>query len=120
MVIRKRMNLQNLEKYKIMQMVGISASTASLWLKCFRQLLAHMVVETQDCTIGGEGVIVQIDESKFGKRKYNRGHRVNGTWVFGGVEKNAGAWGNNKFFAIAVPDRTRETLVPIIQRYLKI
>ena len=36
--------------------------------------------------IGGEGIIVEIDESKFGKRKYNRGHRVEGVWVVGGVE----------------------------------
>ena len=28
--------------------------------------------------IAGEGKIVQIDESKFGKRKYHRGHHVEG------------------------------------------
>ena len=38
--------------------------------------------------IGGAGVDVEIDESKFGKRKYHKGHRVKGAWVFGGVEKN--------------------------------
>ena len=31
--------------------------------------------------VGGEGKVVQIDESKFGKRKYHRGHRVEGQWV---------------------------------------
>ncbi|KAI7863507.1 uncharacterized protein EV154DRAFT_586631 [Mucor mucedo] len=29
---------------------------------------------------------IQIDESKFGKRKHHRGHRVEGVWVFGMVE----------------------------------
>ncbi|KAG1125074.1 hypothetical protein G6F37_013952 [Rhizopus arrhizus] len=29
---------------------------------------------------------IQIDESKFGKRKYNRGSRRDGVWVFGMVE----------------------------------
>ena len=37
--------------------------------------------------IGGNGVEVEIDESKFGKHKYYRGHRVEGQWVFGGREK---------------------------------
>ena len=29
--------------------------------------------------IGGEGKVVQIDESKFGKRQYHRGHHVKGS-----------------------------------------
>ena len=37
--------------------------------------------------IGGNGVEVEIDESKFGKCKYYRGHQVEGQWVFGGPEK---------------------------------
>lgn len=37
--------------------------------------------------IGGPGRTVEIDESKFGKRKYHRGKRVDGVWVFGGIER---------------------------------
>jgi hypothetical protein len=37
--------------------------------------------------IGGNGMIVEIDESKFGKRKYSRGHRVEGVWILGMIEK---------------------------------
>ena len=41
-----------------------------------------------DCEkIGGPGKTVEIDESKFGKRKYHRGKRVEGVWVFGGIER---------------------------------
>ena len=35
--------------------------------------------------IGGEGKIVEIDESKFEKRKYNLGRVAEGQWVFGGI-----------------------------------
>ena len=53
--------------------------------------------------IGGEGKIVQIDESKFGKRKYHRGHHVEGQWVFGRIEQDS-----RKHFMMAVA-RTKET-----------
>ncbi len=37
--------------------------------------------------IGGPGIRVQIDETKVGKRKFNRGRRMDGQWVFGGSEE---------------------------------
>ncbi|KAK3877360.1 hypothetical protein Pcinc_017915 [Petrolisthes cinctipes] len=36
--------------------------------------------------IGGPWKIVEIDESKFWRRKYNVGHFVEGQWVFGGIQ----------------------------------
>jgi hypothetical protein len=56
-----------------------------------------MVVQT-DCRIGGEGILVQIDESKFGKRKVaanRRGHRVE-TQSGGGVRVWCGRKGAGK------------------------
>ena len=50
---------------------------------------------------------MQIGESKFGKRKYHRGHKVEGQWVFGGIEE--GSW---KRFMFAVDDRSEATLLP--------
>jgi transposase-like protein len=61
--------------------------------------------------IGGEGIEVQIDETKLGKRKYNRGHRIDGVWILAGVEKTA----ERKVFLVRVPDRTAETLLEIIR-----
>ncbi|KCZ78038.1 hypothetical protein H311_00942 [Anncaliia algerae PRA109] len=37
--------------------------------------------------IGGPNLIVEINESKFGKGKYNKGYRVEGVWVLGLVER---------------------------------
>ena len=39
------------------------------------------MVETEDTSIVGENIIVEVDESKLGKRKYNRGHKIEGVWV---------------------------------------
>jgi hypothetical protein len=37
--------------------------------------------------MGGSGMIVQVDESKFSKRKYNVGRFVKSVWVIGGLMK---------------------------------
>ncbi len=68
--------------------VGVSPNTITNWTNSLRGLVAWDIenLDLADAPIGGEGIIVEIDESKFGKRKYNRGHRVEGVWVVGGVE----------------------------------
>ncbi|KCZ78422.1 hypothetical protein H311_00543 [Anncaliia algerae PRA109] len=37
----------------------------------------------------GSNIIVEIDESKFGRRMYNKGHHVEGVWMIGCVERKA-------------------------------
>lgn len=63
--------------------------------------------------LGGSGRTVEIDESKFGKRKYNRGHRVEGKWVFGGVERESGTC-----FMIPVDNRGKDVLLCIIKHFI--
>ena len=38
--------------------------------------------------IGNDNEIIEIDESKFGKRKYNKGHIVKNVWDFWLFERN--------------------------------
>ncbi|KAF8790531.1 hypothetical protein HNY73_005540 [Argiope bruennichi] len=64
-------------------------STLSDWRQFINERILEYVEENSE-KIGGVGKIVEVDESKFGKRKYNRGHRVEGQWVFGGVERGSG------------------------------
>ncbi|RWS19021.1 uncharacterized protein B4U80_00420, partial [Leptotrombidium deliense] len=64
--------------------------------------------------LGGPGKIVEIDESKFGKRKYNKGHYIEGAWVFGGIERGTG-----EIFLEVVADRTKATLLPLIDKWIE-
>ncbi|KAG0418335.1 hypothetical protein DMUE_6402, partial [Dictyocoela muelleri] len=84
--------------------------------KTIRRILISIgkIIETynEHYKIGGEGVIVEVDESKFGRRKYNRGHRVEGTWIVGGVERSS----LRRFFLEKVVTRDAITLQGIIQR----
>ena len=66
------------------------------------------------CLLGGVGRTVEIYESKFGKRKYHRGQRVEGQWVFGGYERETGSC-----FLIPVEDRSSSTLLDIIKEWIK-
>jgi hypothetical protein len=59
--------------------------------------------------IGGPNKTVEIYESKFGRRKYHRGHPVKGQWVFGGVERGSG-----RIIFVPVPDRITDTLTAIL------
>lgn len=68
------------------------------------------------CQIGGPGEVVEIDESKFYTRKYHRGRVLSGTdgWVFGGIQRS-----NKECFMVRVKDRSKDTLLPLIEQYIK-
>ena len=45
--------------------------------------------------------------------KYNRGKKVDGVWVFGGVERGTG-----KCFLVVVENRTADTLLQVIRDWI--
>lgn len=73
-------------------------------------ILNHM---EQQGTIGGPGQIVQIDEALLGRRKYNRGRVVRGTWVLGMIAED----GCVRFEI--VEDRKAKTFEEVILRNVK-
>ncbi|KCZ80316.1 hypothetical protein H312_02284 [Anncaliia algerae PRA339] len=64
--------------------------------------------------IGGEKIIVEIDESKLGKVRYNKGHRVDGVWIFGMVERTIA----RKIVLVKVYNRKKETLEEFAFKYI--
>ena len=85
-----------------------------LWLAYLRDVCNYTVMQ-ESKQIGGPGIHVEFDESKFGKRKYYRGKRVKGQWVFGGRETN----NKSKVFMVPVKKRNAKTFVPIIEKWTK-
>ena len=61
--------------------LGISHMTIADWYNFPREVCIS-ILENFSEQIGGPGKIVGIDESKFSKRKFHKGRRVDGMWMF--------------------------------------
>ncbi|KAJ8971098.1 hypothetical protein NQ314_000880 [Rhamnusium bicolor] len=81
----------------------LSSSTVVDWSNFCREVCIACIVDASEC-IGGPGIVVEIDEAKMGKRKYNRGRIIDGQWVFGGFERES-----KKCFFVPVENRTKDT-----------
>ena len=85
------------------------AETVVDWYNLCREVCSE-VIGNENVKVGGPGKVVEIDESKFGKRKYYKGRRKDGVWVFGGIERDS-----KNCFLTTVEDRNADTLIPIIK-----
>jgi transposase-like protein len=92
----------------------INTKTISRLLKRTAKFLIPKVMNCQD-KIGGNNSVVEIDESKFGKRKYNRGHRVEGVWILGMIEKT----GQKRIRLLTLENRTKDGLLELIKQHVK-
>jgi len=75
----------------------------------------QLQVERNVGKFGGERKIVELDESCFFKRKNNKGRIQKQIWGFGFVERESG-----RLFVRIVPNRSAETLLPIIQEWIAV
>jgi len=91
----------------------LSSHTVVDWGMFCRETMV-VFLEGSSVKIGGPNKTVEIDESKFGRRKYHRGQPVKGQWVFGGVERKSG-----EKILFPVPDRTSDTLMAIIRNWIE-
>ena len=90
----------------IQHKLHFSDHTVANWGMFCRQATLHYM---EGCSekLGGPNRTVEIDESKFGRRKYK------GLRVFGGVERESG-----RTFFVPVPDRTADTLTSVILAWI--
>lgn len=75
-----------------------------------REVCAWTLIQNPVIPIGGPGMVVEIDESMFSRRKNNVGRVLAAQWVFGGICRQT-----SECFLYAVSDRSANTLLPIIQ-----
>ena len=99
---------------EIKQHVGINTDkTVVDWHNFFRDECAeHFVMHPQ--VLGGPGHAVEVDEAKFGRRKYNRGRYIESHWVLGGIDRD-----RKQVFMVVVDRGDAATLIPIIQQYVR-
>lgn len=103
---------RDVKQEQIRHELNLASNTAVDWDSFCRETCEVTLLERKE-KIGGPGKTVQIDESKFGKRKYHRGHHVEGQWVFGGIEEDS-----RRRFMAAVDRRDEATLLPLIERHI--
>ncbi|XP_058122853.1 uncharacterized protein LOC131293818 [Anopheles ziemanni] len=94
---------------------GTSRKTAGKWYQILRKLSADHVFHHQN-QIGGEGCVVELDESVVTKRKYHRGRMSynNQVWVFGGICRET-----RDIFVEIVEKRDRATLHNLIVTHVR-
>ena len=63
--------------------------------------------------IGGQGMTVEIDESKFGKTKFNCGRYIEGQWIFGSICRPTKA-----SFLVPVGQGAKDSLLPIVRAHI--
>ncbi|KCZ81839.1 hypothetical protein H312_00738 [Anncaliia algerae PRA339] len=67
-------------------LLSLSSKTVRRWLREIAKEAEKKYYNTIGL-IGGLGIVVEIDESKLGRRKYFHGYKVDDVWVLGMVER---------------------------------
>lgn len=101
----------------------IDKNTITSYKRLFRKYLSEKQYFSRNRKIGGKNEIVEIDESKIAKRKYHKGHHVEGAWIIGGIQrsklktkiKNE----NKKMFLLPIKTRDVDNIDRIIKQYVK-
>ena len=107
---------KNNSNVNIAEYTGLSEHSVSVWVGKLLTCLAEYLFQNP-VVLGGHGVVVEVDESKYGKRKYNRGSRRDGNWVLGMLERGR----SDRCHFIPLPGNSRSgaTLIPLIMNFVR-
>ena len=107
-------SLRSLTNVEVAALTGISDKAVGDWRCILSNAVANWFLNNST-PLGGPGKIVEVDEAKFGKRKYNKGAYREGMWVLGGVDRETG-----NCFLVPCPGnrRTAAVLIPVIERWI--
>lgn len=97
------------------RIIDVNKSTILQWHQYCRDIASNKIVrvfcEESRFKIGGPGIIVQVDESVFSKRKFHRGRLTPQKWVLGMLDTRS------KLLVLEfVPNRSAETLLRVLVR----
>lgn len=96
----------------------LSRATIANWFAHLREVcvVALEKREKSEGPMGGEGVVIEIDESLVGKQKSHVGRVPQGTWIFGMYNRNTKEL---RMFRCPENSRDRKSLIPIIKANIK-
>ena len=106
--------IRSLTNVEVSALVGVSTKAVGEWRTMLSNAVADWFLHNSS-PLGGPGKVVEVDEAKFGKRKFSRGSYREGMWVLGGVDRETG-----QCFLVPCPGNARgaDVLLPIIQRWV--
>ena len=106
----KTSSIKNMANISISQLTGMPENTISNWKALLHTRIANWLI-SNPLPLGGLGSMVEIDDARFGKRKYNTGAYREGQWAHGGVDRYTG-----HCFLLPYPNHKRDalTLLPVI------
>ncbi|XP_047488392.1 uncharacterized protein LOC125038837 [Penaeus chinensis] len=96
----------------VSQCLGISTGTRSTWQKYCSEVTEHWLDNQEP--IGGPDIVVDIDETLFGKMKYEKGKSLSQIWVFGGIERDS-----KNYFIVPLEEPLSQNLMSLIQKYIR-